>query len=75
MEQDIEKAQNLKLILAAFEQLSGLNISFHKSELFYFGEAQDTANLYADLFGCGKGQFPIRYVDIPIHYQRLPLAE
>jgi hypothetical protein len=39
MEYDIEKAWNLKLILAAFEQLSGLKINFHKSELFCFGEA------------------------------------
>jgi hypothetical protein len=28
-----------ELFLAAFEQLSGLKINFHKSELFYFGEA------------------------------------
>jgi hypothetical protein len=53
MEHDLEKAQNIKLILAAFEQLSGLKINFHKSELFYFGEAQDSAALYAELFGCG----------------------
>jgi hypothetical protein len=32
MEHDLEKAQNLKLILSAFEQLSGLKINFHKSE-------------------------------------------
>jgi hypothetical protein len=39
MEHDLEKAQNLKLIFAAFEQLSGLKINFHKIELFCFGEA------------------------------------
>jgi hypothetical protein len=39
MEHDLEKAQNLKLILSAFELLSGLKINFHKSELFCFGEA------------------------------------
>jgi hypothetical protein len=57
MEHDIEKARNLKLILATFEHLSGLKINFHKSELFCFGEAQDEASLYADLFGCEQGQF------------------
>jgi hypothetical protein len=41
MEHDIKKAQNLKLILATFEQLLGLNINFHKSELFCLGGAQD----------------------------------
>jgi hypothetical protein len=53
MEHDLEKAQNLKIILSAFEQLSGLKINFHKSELFYFGEARDEVNAYTNLFGCG----------------------
>jgi hypothetical protein len=39
MKHDLEKAQNLKLILTAFEQLSLLKINFYKSELFYFGDA------------------------------------
>jgi hypothetical protein len=75
MEHDLEKARNLKLILVAFEQLSGLKINFHKSELFCFGEAQDSTVEYADLFGCGQGQFQIRYLGIPIHYRRLTIAE
>jgi hypothetical protein len=75
MEYDIEKARNQKLILATLEQLSGLKINFHKSELFCFGEVQDEANAYADLFGCGQGQFPIRYLGILIHYGRLTIAE
>lgn len=41
MEHDLEKSKNLKLLLCAFEQLSGLKIYFHKSELFCFAEAQD----------------------------------
>ena len=53
MKHDMEKAQNLKLILLVFEQLSGLKINFHKTELFCFGEAQNDATLYAELFGCG----------------------
>jgi hypothetical protein len=38
LEDDLEKAKNLKLVLSAFEKLSGLKINFHKSELFSFGE-------------------------------------
>jgi hypothetical protein len=75
MEHDLEKANNVKLILSAFEYLSGLKISFHKSELFCFGEAQDQAQLYAELFGCNQGQFPIRYLGIPIHFRRLTNVE
>jgi hypothetical protein len=66
---------NLKLVLAAFEQLSGPKTNFHKSELFCFGEAQDSANEYVELFGCGQGQFLIRYLGILIHYQRLTITE
>jgi hypothetical protein len=44
MEYDLDNAKNLKLILSAFEHLSGLKINFHKSELFCFGEALDHAN-------------------------------
>jgi hypothetical protein len=75
MENDIEKAQNLKLILSAFEQLSGLKINFHKSELFCFGEALNEVNAYTKLFGCGQGQYPMRYLGILIHFWRLTLAE
>jgi hypothetical protein len=73
MEHDLEKARNLKLILAAFKQLS-LKINFHKSELFCFNDAHDSAALYAELFGCGQDQFPIRYLGIPIHYRRLTIT-
>ena len=75
MEHDLEKARNLKLILSTFEQLSGLKINFHKSELFCFGEALDDAALYAELFGCEQGQFPISYLGIPIHFRRLMIAQ
>jgi hypothetical protein len=75
MEHDLEKAKNLKLILSAFEQLSGLKINFHKSELFCFGEAQDHAQLYAELFGCNQGDFTIRYLGILIDFWRLTNAE
>jgi hypothetical protein len=74
-EHDLEKAQNLKLIFSAFEQLSGLKINFHKSELFCFGEAINEVDAYVSLFGCGQGQFSMRYLGISIHYRRLTLAD
>jgi hypothetical protein len=75
MEYNLDKAQNLTLILSAFKQLSGLKINFHKSELFCFGEALNKVNAYATLFGCGQGQFPMRYLGISIHYRRITLVE
>jgi hypothetical protein len=47
-----DQARNLKLLLSAFEQLSGLKINFHKSEIFYFGQARDYELQYEQLFGC-----------------------
>ena len=47
LEHDLDKARNMMLILAAFEQVSGLKINFHKSELFCFGEARDASEQYA----------------------------
>jgi hypothetical protein len=52
-----------------------LKINFHKNELFWFGDAQDDANLYAEIFGCGLGQFPISYLGIPIQFRRLTVVE
>jgi hypothetical protein len=75
MEHDIAKAINMKLILSFFEQLSGLKINFHKSEIFCFGEAQDMEHQYRNIFGCETGSLPFRYLGIPIHYRALRNAE
>jgi hypothetical protein len=39
-----------KLILSFFEQLSGLKINFHKSELFCFGKAKEDEDNYRNIF-------------------------
>ena len=75
MDHDLDEARNLKMLLCAFEELSGLKINFHKSELFCFGDAAESAPEYVDIFGCQLGQFPIQYLGIPIHYRRLTIAE
>jgi hypothetical protein len=46
MEHDLQKDVNMKLILCIFEQLSGLKINFHKSEIFCFGKAKEEENYY-----------------------------
>ena len=47
MSYDIDRARNMKLILSTFEQLSGLKINFHKSEIFCFGKAKDHKVFYS----------------------------
>jgi hypothetical protein len=55
LDDDLEKAKGLKLVLSAFEKLFGLKINFHKSELFCFGETKDRTEEYVQLFGCKEG--------------------
>ena len=55
MDNDLERAKNMKLLLCAFEQLSGLKINFHKSELFCYGAAKANQSEYTQIFGCNVG--------------------
>ena len=75
MDHDIAKARNMKLILCLFEQLSGLKINFHKSELFCFGKAEDEQDTYRQLFGCELGSLPFSYLGILIHRHKLSNKE
>jgi len=71
MDNDLERAKNMKLLLCAFEQLSGLKINFHKSELFCYGAAKVNQIDYAQIFGCDLGSFPFRYLGILMHPRKL----
>ena len=55
MENNLDQAVNMKLLLCASEQVSGLKINFHKSERFCFGEAKNQQCIYSQIFGCGMG--------------------
>ncbi|WVZ50274.1 hypothetical protein U9M48_001546, partial [Paspalum notatum var. saurae] len=54
LDHDLEQAKNLKLLLC---------IIFHKSELFYFGQAKQEEEEYPRLFRCKLG--------IPMHFRKL----
>jgi hypothetical protein len=71
LEDGLEKAKGLILVLSAFEKLSGLKINFHKSELFCFGDTKERTAEYVRLFGCKEGEFPFRYLGIPMSPSRL----
>lgn len=68
---DMDKAINMKFLLCVFEQLSGLKINYHKSEIYCFGKAKDAEMEYSHLFGCRTGEFPFRYLGIPMHFRKL----
>lgn len=71
MEHDIQKAENLKMIMWAFEQVSGLMINFHNSEIFCFGRAKEVEQQYPSLFGCQADDYPFKYLGILMHFMVL----
>jgi hypothetical protein len=71
MKHDFQKTRKHKINIINFRATFGIKISFHKNKLFCFGEAHDKDMLCAKPFGCGRGQFPISYLGIPIYYWRL----
>jgi len=71
MDHDVEKAKNMQLLLCVFEQLPGLKINFHESEIFCFGQAQQFEAEYSRLFGCTLGTYPFRYLGIPMYFRKL----
>jgi hypothetical protein len=75
MEHDLKQATNMKLLLCAFEQLSGLKIIFHKSKVFCYGGAKEMKGHYTNLFGYGLGQYPFRYLGIPMHHKKISNAD
>jgi hypothetical protein len=75
LDHDLEQAKNLKLLLCAFEQLSGLKINFHKSEIFCYGAAKEMEPFYTSLFGCNSGVYSFRYLGILMHHRQVLNSE
>jgi hypothetical protein len=75
LDHDLDQAKNLKLLLCAFEKLSGLKINFHKSEVFCYGAAREMESFYTSLFGCNSGIYPFRYLGILMHHRQLLNSE
>jgi hypothetical protein len=70
IEKEKTYARNLKWILTWFEMMSGMRINYHKSELVPVSELDaKELQLYFEIFGCPMGDFRIKYLGIPLHYQ------
>lgn len=67
-EDNPKNAIDIKLLLYLFEIMSGLKINFLKSEMFSVCADDDTMKLYADMFNCQIGSFPIKYLGMPVSY-------
>ena len=59
LDHDIEQAKNMKLLLSVFEQMSGLKINFHKSEIFCYGQAKEFEEEYIQLLDAMLVSIPL----------------
>jgi hypothetical protein len=71
LENDLDKAENLKWLLVCYEQLSGMKINYDKSDLLVLGVEEDRANEFAKIFCCKRSNFPIKYLRVPLHFNKL----
>ena len=55
--------------------MSGLKINFMKSEIFSIRADDTTMQKYAEMFNCQIGNFPIKYLGMPVSYAGLKCSE
>ena len=75
LEDDLEKAKNMKYLLYLFESMSGLKINFNKSEIIMVTEDLDKSKVYSEMFNCVIGSWPIKYLGVPVFGSRLHVMD
>jgi hypothetical protein len=58
-----------------FEAMSGLKINFLKSEVMMVLHDDEKKLMYAEIFGCRLGDWPIKYLGVPVCGSRLRVAD
>jgi hypothetical protein len=71
LEDDLEKANNLKWLLLCYEQMIGMRINFDKSDILAIGVEESRTQNFSKIFCCKVGEFPIKYLGVPLHYTNL----
>jgi hypothetical protein len=74
LDDDLENARNIKFILCLFEQISGLKINFHKSEIYCLGAAKEKAQYYSEIFTFPVADLPMKYLGMPIDENNLAVS-
>lgn len=75
LKHSLEGARNLKLLLYMYEVMAGLKINFLKSEILTVNDEENWAAVYAEIFNCQIGTFPIKYLGVPVSPSRLHIAD
>lgn len=48
-----------------------MRINYHKSELLPINLSEEQIHMDAHIFGCPIGSFPIKYLGVPLHFDKL----
>jgi hypothetical protein len=75
LENDRNVVVNFKWILTCFGQLSGMRINYHKSELIGINLDNSEINPFLEIFQCVEWHFPIKYLGLPLHFEKLKREE
>ena len=59
--------------MLAFESLSGIKVNYDKTEMYDLNI--DRALALDQIFRCSWGEFPIKYLGLPLHYKKLQVAD
>ena len=68
---EMSHLRNLKCCLGLFEQFFGMRINFHKNELILMNVESEEAHFISHLFGRPLGSFPMKYLGVPLHFDKL----
>jgi hypothetical protein len=68
---DVQNLRNLKCSLIWFENLPGMRINYHKSEIIPCNLSEDQIHVASNILGCPVGSFPIKYLGVPLHHDKL----
>jgi hypothetical protein len=58
-----------------FEDVSGLKINYHKSEVIVMGQPLEEQQRVANKFNCKRVTFPFMYLGLPICDRKLRLEQ
>jgi hypothetical protein len=51
--------------------MTGIKINYDKSDLLTIGAEEERVNKLAKDFCCKTGDFPIKYLGVPLHFTKL----
>jgi hypothetical protein len=71
LQNDLDMAINWKWLLTCFEQMSGMCINYHNTDLLPINMDVSEVNLFAQIFGCKLVEFRFTYLRVPSHFSKL----